>query len=92
MTDQPRARTQDRQALRYRVPDAQDPVVVTAALSAAGYRTEIEHSGAAAHVLIDCPAGSRAREQVRELIASDADTTSLEGPRFERHVTFDDEA
>jgi hypothetical protein len=81
----------NQQTLSYRVPDGQDPVVVTAALSAAGYRVEVEHGGAVAKLRIECPAGPREREQIREVIASDADKTSLDGPQVAQRVTFDDE-
>jgi hypothetical protein len=92
MTEQSQTEAHPPEKLRYQVPDRQDPVVVLAALAGADYRIEPETAGGHLYITIDCPHGREDdREQIRDVIAEAADQTSLEGPRFERRVTFDDE-
>jgi hypothetical protein len=80
------------ETLHYRVPDGQDPAVLIAALSHAGYTSALDEAHGDAYVAVDCPAGrDRERARVRAVIG-DADGTSLEGPEFTPDaITFDDE-
>jgi hypothetical protein len=80
------------EALRYDVPDGQDPVVVLSALRKAGYDPDTDLVEGRAVVVVPCPSGSeQERAKVRNVIA-DASETTLDGPEFEPgQVTFQDE-
>lgn len=80
------------ESLRYRVPDSQDPSVLIAALSQAGYTADLDEVDAAKYLDIACPAGrDRERARVRTVIA-ESDTQSFEGPAFKPGpVAFVDE-
>lgn len=94
MSNHPRTHTHDPETLRYRVPDRQDPVVVTAALNHAGLTTGVETVGGNMYVVVARPHGrERDRERIRDVISRKADATSIDGgPRFDRQVVFADEA
>lgn len=76
-------------ALRYEVPDGQDPAAVLAALRNSGYVASAEQQAGNQGLLIGLPEGERPdREQVRSVIAGA--NTNLEGdaspaatPRFD---------
>jgi hypothetical protein len=80
------------EALRYDVPDGQDPVVVVSALRKAGYEPDTELVAGSAVVVVPCRSGAdRERTKVRDVIA-DASETTLEGPGFDPgRVMFQDE-
>jgi hypothetical protein len=78
--------------LRYRVPNGQDPVVVTTSVIKHGYVARLdEHGGTGDRlVVVACPHGEADREQVREAIAEAG--TSVDDPAPTRHaVRFVDE-
>jgi hypothetical protein len=79
-------------ALRYAVPDGQDPVVVVSALRQAGYEPDTDLVEGSTVVVVPCPSGvERERDKVRDVIAGASETT-LEGPEFDPgRVTFQDE-
>jgi hypothetical protein len=78
-------------AVRYRVPEGQDPVVVMSSLSSHGYANVLdEHGGNGERiVLVECE-DKADREEVRELIATTG--TSVDDPApVRRPVHFLDE-
>lgn len=78
-------------ALKYRVPEGQDPVVVMGELASHGYANRLDEQGGAGEriVLVDCPEPSD-REQIRELIAGTG--TSVDDPApLRQRVRFLDE-
>jgi hypothetical protein len=85
--DDPRVET-----LRYRIPDAQDPIVLISALDRAGYTADLDDVAGEKHLVVACPAGrDRERARVRSVLG-ESDTTSIEGPEFNPgRVTFEDE-
>lgn len=79
------------QALRYNVPNGQDPAVLVAALSRAGYDAQDDPVAGGSSLLIARRDGSApARSDVRSLIER-SNKTSFEGPGIEGPVTFEDE-
>jgi hypothetical protein len=78
--------------LDYRVPDQQDPAVVSAALRAEGFTSTSDPSDARL-LHVDCPSGvDRARAHVRSVIASVRTTTVDAGQPFDPgEVRFADE-
>jgi hypothetical protein len=80
------------ETLRYRVPDAQDPVVLVTALDRAGYTADLGESAGTKYLTITCPDGrEHERARVRSVIA-ETDRMGLEGPRFNPGaVLFEDE-
>lgn len=82
----------DDPTLRYKVPNGQDPVAVTAAVMKHGYAARLdEHGGTGERlVVVACPHGEADREHVREAIAEAG--TSMDDPVPTRHaVRFVDE-
>lgn len=78
--------------LSYPVPDGQDPAVLMAALTEAGYDAASEVVEGKPHVVVACPAGrDRERAHVRQVIR-DTGTTGMTGTPFEpEQVVFQDE-
>jgi hypothetical protein len=82
----------DTPTLDYHVPEEQDPAVVLAALSMAGYDATVDRFDSRI-VRVACPDGpDRERDQVRSTIEG-ADTTALDtgAPMHTGHVRFMDE-
>jgi len=78
-------------ALRYHVPDGQDPVAVVAALSAAGIDATYEARSDLADILITTPAGAD-RERARVRAAIEQAPIDMEGHSMPPHeVRFADE-
>ena len=78
--------------LDYRVPAGQDPAVVMAALTGAGYEAAVDPHDAH-RVRVDCPAGpDEERSRVREVIAG-ARSTAIDAGKPARPdtVVFEDE-
>lgn len=81
----------DGSAVRYRVPEGQDPVAVTSALAHEGFESQLDHAGGADRiVVVPCPHGEEDREHVRAAIATAG--TALQDAVPEPHsVRFLDE-
>lgn len=86
-----RGETVDGPAVRYRVPEGQDPVSVTAALVHEGFQPQVDYGGGHERiVVVPCPHGEEDREQVRAAIATAG--TALQDAVPEPHpVRFLDE-
>ena len=79
-------------ALRYRVPDHQDPAVLLAALANAGHRAELEWTGGAHYLTIACEDVVAERPGVRSVIER-TPAMSFSGPDMAYEpVVFEDEA
>jgi hypothetical protein len=80
------------EALRYRVPDTQDPAVLIARLEQVGYTSTLDEVRGDKILLIACPAGrDDDRTRVRTAL-QEVDTTGLEGATLDPgKVTFEDE-
>jgi hypothetical protein len=87
-----RAKSGETDALRYRVPEGQDPVAVMTALRGDGFEPVQDTATAGRDVLIPCPAGKdRERARVRAIIEHVA-PLNLEGdPADTPPVRFADE-
>lgn len=78
-------------AVRYRVPEGQDPVAVTTALTHEGFHPALDYAGGHDRiVVVPCPHGEEDREQVRAAIAT-AGTALQDGAPEPHRVRFLDE-
>jgi hypothetical protein len=79
--------------LEYEVPTGQDPAVILAALTRAGYTATVDPSGAHQIVSVACPAGpDRERAYVRSVIESANVTAPDDGAPLDVAVRFRDES
>jgi hypothetical protein len=79
--------------LEYDVPTGQDPAVILAALTSAGYTATVDPTGVHQVVSVACPAGvDRERAHVRSLIESANVTAPDDGVRLDADVRFRDES
>jgi hypothetical protein len=73
----------------YVVPEGQDPAVLMAALTSAGFEAIVDTSGRAERVLIACDDGDRTRVRA---VLEDVHRTGFDGAAMRvEHVVFDDE-
>lgn len=87
----PRGEELEGPAVRYRVPEGQDPVAVTAALAHEGFQPELDNAGGTDRVVVvPCPHGEADREHVRAAIAG-AGTALQDSAPEHRPVRFLDE-
>ena len=84
-----RLRSPDTHTVAYRIPEGQDPAVLTAALAREGYTYLVTDEGGVERLVVECDEQDRAR--VREIIEH-VDRAGFEGPEIHvGHVTFEDE-
>lgn len=73
----------------YVVPEGQDPAVLMAAISSAGFEAIVDTAGRAERVLIACDDGDRGRVRA---VLEDVHRTGFDGAAMRvEHVVFDDE-